>query len=100
MCSLDAFRSRRALAPRRDFHQAGNQAPILLASADVVFVQFAEDCIRDATGVWLKSYVVDAIYYILSFVDPTKTKNVVINLSYGPTTGPHDGTAELESGTD
>ena len=67
------------------------------ASADVVFVQFAEDCIRDATGVWLKSYVVDAIYYILSFVDPTKTKNVLINLSYGPTTGPHDGTAELES---
>ncbi len=67
------------------------------AGADVVFVQFSEDCIRDATGVWLKAYVVDAIYYILSFVDPTITKNVVINVSYGPTTGPHDGTAELES---
>ena len=67
------------------------------ASADVVFVQFSEDCIRDATGVWLKSYVVHGIYYILSFVDPTITKNVLINVSYGPTTGPHDGTAELES---
>jgi hypothetical protein len=67
------------------------------ASADVVFVQFSEDCIRDATGVWLKDYVVDGIYYILSFVDPTITKNVLINVSYGPTTGPHDGTAELES---
>jgi hypothetical protein len=66
------------------------------ASADVVFVQFAEDCIRDATGVWLKSYVVDGIYYILSFVDPNITKNVLVNVSYGPTTGPHDGTAELE----
>jgi hypothetical protein len=66
-------------------------------SADVVFVQFSEDCIRDATGVWLKTYVVQGIQYILSFADPVRTKNVVINLSYGPTTGPHDGTAELES---
>jgi hypothetical protein len=67
------------------------------AGADVVFVQFSEDCIRDATGVWLKSYVVDGIDYIMSFVDPTITRNVLINISYGPTTGPHDGTAELES---
>src|SRR5947199_3228991 len=29
--------------------------------ADVVFVQFPENCIRDATGVWLKAYVVDGI---------------------------------------
>ena len=65
--------------------------------ADLVFVQFSEDCIRDATGVWLKTYVVQGIQYILSFADPVKTKNVVINLSYGPTTGPHDGTAELEA---
>jgi hypothetical protein len=67
------------------------------AGADVVFVQFSEECIRDATGVWLKAYVLDGIGYILSFVDPSKTKNVIINVSYGPTTGPHDGTAELES---
>jgi hypothetical protein len=67
------------------------------SSADVVFVQFSQDCIDDSTGVWLKAYVVDGINYILSFVDPVNTKNVVINLSYGPTTGPHDGTAELET---
>jgi hypothetical protein len=67
------------------------------ASADVVFVQFSEDCIRDATGVWLKDYVVEGIQYILSFADPDKTKKVVVNLSYGPTTGPHNGTAELEA---
>jgi hypothetical protein len=66
------------------------------ACADVVFVQFSEPCIRDATGVWLKDYVVQGIQYILSFAKPYVTKNVVINLSYGPTTGPHDGTAELE----
>ncbi|WP_315777274.1 MULTISPECIES: hypothetical protein [unclassified Bradyrhizobium] len=65
--------------------------------ADVVFVQFSDECIRDATGVWLKTYVVQGIQYILSFADPVKTRNVIISLSYGPTTGPHDGTAELES---
>ena len=66
-------------------------------SADLVFVQFRDACIRDATGVWLKAYVFQGIQYILSFAHPTKTKKVVINLSYGPTTGPHDGTARLEA---
>ncbi len=66
------------------------------AGADVVFVQFSEACIRDATGVWLKCYVVEGIKYILSYAEPGVTRKVVINLSYGPTTGPHDGTAELE----
>jgi hypothetical protein len=65
--------------------------------ADLVFVQFSDECIRDATGVWLKGYVYDGIRYILSFADPAITKKVVINLSYGPTTGPHDGTAQLEA---
>jgi hypothetical protein len=64
---------------------------------DLVFVQFSQSCIRDATGVWLKAYVHDAVQYILSHADPIKTKNVVINLSYGPTTGPHDGLADLET---
>lgn len=67
------------------------------SSADVVFVQFSDGCIRDATGVWLKNYVVDGILYILSFADPVRTRKVVVNVSYGPTTGPHDGTAVLES---
>lgn len=66
------------------------------SSADVVFVQFSDDHIRDATGVWLKCYVVEGIHYILSFAKPYVTKKVVVNLSYGPTTGPHNGTALLE----
>jgi hypothetical protein len=66
------------------------------ANADVVFVQFSDDCIRDATGVWLKDYVVQGIEYIMSFAKPGVTERVIVNLSYGPTTGPHDGTALLE----
>lgn len=65
------------------------------SDADVVFVQFPESGILDATGVWLKAYVLDGIQYILSFAGP-QTENVIVNLSYGPTTGPHDGTATLE----
>jgi len=67
------------------------------SGADVVFVQFPEAGIRDATGVWLKAYVDDGIRYIMSFADPNITTNVIINISYGPTTGPHDGTALLEA---
>jgi hypothetical protein len=70
------------------------------SDADVVFVQFSNDCIRDATGVWLKAYVLEGIRYIMSFAEPGVTKNVIINVSYGPTTGPHDGTAELETALD
>jgi hypothetical protein len=75
----------------------GNSATDPACDADVVFVQFSDDCIRDSTGVWLKAYVLDGIRYILSFAEQNVTKNVIVNLSYGPTTGPHDGTAELES---
>jgi hypothetical protein len=67
------------------------------SNVDLVFVQFSRDCIRDATGVWLKNYVIHGINYILSFADPTITENVIVNISYGPTTGPHDGTAVLEA---
>jgi hypothetical protein len=65
--------------------------------AEVVFVQFSEDNIRDATGVWLPVYAVQGIQYILSFAKLNVTKRVIINLSYGPTTGPHDGLALLET---
>ena len=68
----------------------------IACDTDLVFVQFPDGGLGDATGVWLKAYVIDAINYILSFADPQRTKRVIVNLSYGPTTGPHDGSAELE----
>jgi hypothetical protein len=67
------------------------------SSAEVVFVQFSDDNIRDATGVWLPVYALQGIQYILSFAKLNVTKHVIINLSYGPTTGPHDGMALLET---
>ena len=50
--------------PRR-ISQDPNQPPTFspatdpASAADIVFVQFPENCIRDATGVWLKAYVID-----------------------------------------
>ena len=66
------------------------------SQADVVFVQLPKSGIVDASGVWLMAYVIPGIEYILSFAGP-QTQNVVINLSYGPATGPHDGTSDLEA---
>ena len=39
----------------------------------------------------------DAILYILSHAGSKTDHVVIINLSYGPTTGPHNGLAELET---
>jgi hypothetical protein len=71
--------------------------PVCNADVDVVFVQYSDDCIKDATGVWLPAYVPAGIRYIMSFADPNVIDRVIINLSWGPTTGPHDGTALLEA---
>ena len=100
MCSRGEFRPRHASVPTRQ-HQDHRDPPSWAvghdpaSSADVVFVQFPEIGILDATGVWLKAYVLDGIQYILSLSGPN-TESIIINLSYGPTTGPHDGTALLE----
>jgi hypothetical protein len=67
------------------------------ADAEVVFVQFSDENLRDATGVWLPAYAVAGIQYVLSFAKPNVTQNVIVNLSYGPTTGPHDGLWLLET---
>ena len=97
---MDVFAGRVSPASRIDqdpenppkFRPASDDA----GATDIVFVQFPENCIRDATGVWLKAYVVDGIRYILSWADPNQVDTVIINVSYGPTTGPHNGTAVLE----
>jgi len=67
------------------------------SDAELVFVQFSDENLRDASGVWLPAYAVAAIQYVLSFAKPNVTQNVIINLSYGPTTGPHDGLWLLET---
>lgn len=62
---------------------------------DVIFVQIPKACVDDASGRWLSAQVKEAMTYILSCLS-TKTERLVVNLSYGPTTEPHDGLGNLE----
>jgi hypothetical protein len=68
------------------------------SQADIVFVQIPEAGVRDATGSWLEDSILEGIEYIVSCADPAITPRVVITISYGPTTGPHDGSSALEQG--
>ncbi|MEO6972837.1 MAG: hypothetical protein ABI135_05390 [Rhodoferax sp.] len=65
-------------------------------TTDIIFVQIPQEAVDDASGRWLSAQVNEAMHYILSCLDPTVTKNLVVNLSYGPTTEPHDGNGNLE----
>ena len=65
-------------------------------ATDIIFVQIPRAAVDDPTGGWLDMQVTHALFYILSCIDPNRTRRLIVNLSYGPTTGPHDGKAILE----
>lgn len=68
------------------------------SGADIIFVQLPKNSVKDTSGGSMTMYVLDALKYILE-----KTKDVeqlVINMSFGSTAGPHDGTSLLERGMD
>lgn len=70
------------------------------ARSDVVFVQLPSGAVQDNSGGWLGSHVLDAMRYILGCAVPGVTTDVVINLSYGGTAGPHNGSSLLECAID
>jgi len=65
----------------------------------IVFVQFPPDAINDPSGVWLHQYAVDGLNYIVECAGKA-TETIVVNLSWGPQTGPHDGMSVLEAEID
>jgi hypothetical protein len=62
---------------------------------DIVFVQFPQACVDDPSGIWLDRYALDGLHYILE-CKGAETEVVVVNISWGPQTGPHDGSSPLE----
>lgn len=70
------------------------------STTDIIFVQIPRAAVDDASGRWLSAQVSDALEFIMSCVNPGitpgTTQHVVVNLSYGPTTEPHDGFSNLE----
>ncbi len=68
------------------------------STVDVIFVQLPRSTIADTSGGSMTKYVLDALKYIL---DQTKdATHLAINLSYGSTAGPHDGSTMLERAMD
>jgi hypothetical protein len=87
-----------AMEPAPHGPDAGNQA----ANAPVVLVQLPRYALEDPSGRWLGHNVLDGIHYILETAKlsekgkPEKS-DIVINVSWGPQTGPHEGTSLLET---
>jgi hypothetical protein len=68
--------------------------PDAASQADIIFVQLPRSTVADTSGGSMSMYLHDALQYIH---DKTKdAKQVVINLSFGATAGPHDGSSLIE----
>jgi hypothetical protein len=75
------------------------------SKAPIFFVQLPEEAVEDPTGRWLGRHVLDGMDFIIDnalalwngFAGP---KRLVVNLSWGPQTGPHDGSSLLERAFD
>lgn len=65
-----------------------------LDDIDVVMVQLPPTTVQDTSGGGTALHVADAIVYALDRVDVNAS--VVINLSFGTTAGPHDGSSLIE----
>ena len=65
----------------------------------IIAVQLPSSVVENTSGSELDQHVIDAIEYILQRADaisPDRTLPLVINLSFGRYSGPHDGSSELE----
>ena len=66
------------------------------ANSPITFVQLPRYAVEDTSGRWLGSYLLDALSYVLKQAEDLKVKKVIVNASYGHTTGPHDGSSIVE----
>jgi hypothetical protein len=91
---------------RRNFSERGHPPdfsvvqPDACAKAPMVLVQLPKDALNDPSGRWLGRYILDGVHYIQGVAQYAKIKQVVINISWGPQTGPHDGSSLLEEALD
>ncbi|SEA67884.1 hypothetical protein SAMN05444680_10387 [Variovorax sp. YR216] len=85
-------------------HARGSKVlpPHTAAPIDMVFVQLSDDALDSPAGEWLHHLGLQGIQAILAYArnSAVKASRVLINLSYGPRTGPHDGKSILEKAID
>jgi hypothetical protein len=87
-------------SPRAPASAAPSPTP---GRTDIAFVQLPPVALDDPSGQWLGHYALDGIRAIVSYgrdLFKKKASRIVVNLSYGPQTGPHDGTSILETAMD
>ena len=86
---------------RRSFAHGTHVMDLLCGETnwDIAFVQFPVAAIADPSGRWLGRYALDGLHYVLGCAGPNTTM-VVVNISWGPQTGPHDGSSILETAID
>jgi hypothetical protein len=92
---LDALLGPASMHDRRTRQRGGGD---VASTAPYVLVKLPDHAIDDPTGRWLGSHVLDA----LAFVEHATAgvARVVVNLSWGPQTGPRDGSSLLERAID
>ena len=68
------------------------------SDADIIFVQLPKDTVYDSTGSSMSVFLLDALSYIIEkCID---AEQLVINLSFGATAGPHNGQTLIERAMD
>ena len=72
-----------------------DQADDPASRAPIVFVQPPETAVDDPTGRWLGRQVLDGLDYIIDQAGKAIPR-IVVNISWGPQTGPRDGSSLLE----
>ncbi|CAN7417766.1 MULTISPECIES: S8 family serine peptidase [unclassified Variovorax] len=84
-----------SLPPR---HMGGKLDSAGADDTDIIMVQLPPSTALDTSGGGLAKHVLDALKYALSKVDDSA--QVVVNLSFGATGGPHDGSSLFERALD
>lgn len=71
------------------------------ADTALAFIQIPRDALDDSSGRWLGRNILDGIHALIAYaVRTTTVRRVTVNISYGPQTGPHDGSSLLERAID
>lgn len=68
----------------------------LASRCPLILVNLPQQAVDDPTGRWLGRHVLDGLDYMVAQALAIRAKRLVVNISWGPQTGPHDGSSLLE----
>jgi len=76
-----------------------SRIPTSPATFPIGFVQIPHEVTKDASGLWMAKKILDGLHVLIdSFAigASESDRKLVVNVSYGPQHGPHDGSSLLE----